>query len=146
MEITETGIVFSKGEKLEAFSFDADSSPDLVPAMAAAAAFADGVSVIRGVDRLRLKESDRIASVVGMLDATGIEARYSDNAIYIRGGTVRGGTVDAKNDHRIAMAAAVLATGAEGAVKIIGAECVDKSFAGFFDEYVKIGGKAEWVK
>ena len=146
VEITETGIVFSKGEKLEAFSFDADSSPDLVPAMAAAAAFADGVSVIRGVDRLRLKESDRIASVVGMLDATGIEARYSDNAIYIRGGTVRGGTVDAKNDHRIAMAAAVLATGADGAVKIIGAECVDKSFAGFFDEYVKIGGKAEWVK
>ncbi len=145
-EITETGIVFSKGEKLEAFSFDADSSPDLVPAMASAAAFADGVSVIRGVDRLRIKESDRITSTVDMLNALGIEARYFDNAIYIRGGTVKGGTVDAKNDHRIAMAAAILASGAEGAVKIKGAECVDKSFAGFFDEYVRIGGKAEWVK
>lgn len=144
--IDADGIRVSKGEKLGAFSFDADASPDVVPAMAAVAAFADGVSVIRGVDRLRLKESDRIASTLGMLNALGIEAYYRDNALYIRGGRVSGGTVDSENDHRIAMAAAVLAVGALGAVRIKNAECVDKSFAGFFDEYVRIGGKAEWKK
>lgn len=138
------GALVARKSDLHAVEFDADGCPDLVPIMSVALAAAQGVSVIRGVDRLRYKESDRIASVIGMLKAFGIRAEYADNALTIRGGKLRsGGVAYGAGDHRIAMSAAVAATAASdgGDTDIIGAECVSKSYSDFYEDLVKLGGK-----
>ena len=144
--IMDNDVLSVSHEPLGALRFDADMSPDIVPVMAAVAAYAEGETVITGTERLKLKESDRITAVVEMLRSVGVEAGYDGKAIHIRGSLPTGGVVDAKGDHRIAMAAAVLAAGGSGAVTIKGAEYVSKSYEGFFDMLNGIGVKAEWVK
>ena len=128
--------------------FNADGAPDIVPVLAAVLAFSKGESSIYGVERLKIKESDRIASVVNALNATGAVADYDGKRIRIFGGKgkIRGGTVNANGDHRIAMMGAVLATGAEAPVTISGADCVKKSYPGFFERLAELGGKIEWKK
>ena len=135
----------SKG-RLKAIDFDADASPDIVPVLAAALAYADGESSISGVERLKIKESDRISSVVDALNAVGIRARYDGACIGIEGGVPKGGVVDSAGDHRIAMLGAILALAAEAPIKILGAECVGKSYEGFFKAIEELGGKTEWQK
>ena len=93
------------------------------------------------VGRLRLKESDRLASVSQAINALGGNARANDDELVIHGtGQLRSGTVDACNDHRIAMMAAVMATHAAGPVTVHGAECVAKSYPAFWDDYARLGG------
>lgn len=135
----------SKG-RLKAIDFDADASPDIVPVLAAALAYAYGESSISGVERLKIKESDRISSVVDALNAVGIRARYDGACIGIEGGVPKGGVVDSAGDHRIAMLGAILALAAEAPIKILGAECVGKSYEGFFKAIEELGGKTEWQK
>ena len=120
----------------------AEDIPDLVPILAVAAAAKHG-AVFTNVGRLRLKESDRIASTVGMLKQLGICAEATEDTLTVHPGAFSGGTVDAVNDHRIAMAAAIAATIAHGPVKICGAECVRKSYPGFWEEYKRLGGDYE---
>ena len=131
---------------LKSVVFDADGSPDIVPVLAAVTAFADGESSVYGVERLKIKESDRVNSVVDALNAVGVPARYDGCRIAVKGGRVRGGTIDARGDHRIAMMGAVLGLGAESPVTISGAECVKKSYSGFFEQLASTGGKIEWLK
>ena len=128
--------------------FNADGAPDIVPVLAAVLAFSKGESSIYGVERLKIKESDRITSVVNALNATGAVADYDGKRIRIFGGKgkIRGGTVNANGDHRIAMMGAVLATGAEAPVTISGADCVKKSYPGFFERLAELGVKIEWKK
>ena len=116
------------------FAFDATDCPDLFPPLAALAAHCAGTSSIRGVHRLRGKESDRAASLKAAFDALGCPVSFDGDAMLIRGGTVKGGKVDAAGDHRIAMAAAVAALGASGEVEIAGSECVAKSWPAFFED------------
>ena len=122
---------------------DASNVPDLVPALAAVAAALDQRTVIFGAARLRLKESDRLAAVADMLHALGGHAEVTPDGLIIDGGPVRGGTVDGKNDHRIVMAAAILATRAEGDVTITGADAVSKSYPDFFEHFRALGGKCD---
>ena len=87
---------------------------------------------MRGAPHLIHKESDRIASTVEMVRALGGKAEPLDDGFRVKGGvTLRGGTLSAAGDHRIAMAAAVLALSVPG-VTVTGAEAVRKSYPGFF--------------
>ncbi|MCE1197082.1 3-phosphoshikimate 1-carboxyvinyltransferase [bacterium] len=116
------------------FAFDATDCPDLFPPLAALAARCDGTSSIRGVHRLRGKESDRAASLKAAFDELGCPVSFDGDVMLIRGGAAKGGKVDAAGDHRIAMAAAVAALGASGDVEIVGSECVAKSWPAFFED------------
>lgn len=126
---------------LKGATVDVSSIPDLVPALAAVAANAEGETRLTHAERLRLKESDRMESVTETIRTLGGRARIEGNDIVIEGGErLAGGIVDAHNDHRICMEAAVLATRCSGEVTIKGASCVDKSYPGFFQDLHKLGG------
>lgn len=114
---------------------DASRIPDLVPVISAVAAGAKGETRIIHAERLRLKESDRIATTVSMLRSIGADAEETADGILIRGNDrLPGGTVDSFNDHRIAMSAAVAAGICFSDVTVLGAECTDKSFPRFWEK------------
>ena len=115
--------------------------PDLVPILSVAAC--QNGCTFTDIQRLRLKESDRVATVMNMLASLGIKSQATESTLTIYPGRIRGGTVDAFNDHRIAMAAAIAATVAENPVVITGAQCVEKSYPSFWSEYAKLGGLYE---
>ena len=122
---------------------DVSQIPDLVPALAAAASFTDGETRLVNAARLRLKESDRIASTRDMLRAFGVETASDESSLTIHGRAGRvynACTIDSHRDHRIVMAAAMLATRANGSVAILGADAVNKSYPNFFDHFKHAGG------
>lgn len=121
---------------------DATDIPDLVPILAVTAACKQG-AVFTNIGRLRLKESDRVESVKEMIIALGGTAESDAETLTVQGTGLHGGTVDAQNDHRIAMAAAIAATVCTRDVIILGAQCVEKSYPRFFAEYRKLGGRYE---
>jgi 3-phosphoshikimate 1-carboxyvinyltransferase len=100
------------------------------------------VTHIVGAGRLRIKESDRLASVTAVLRAMGADIQEEPESLTIRGkAQLSGGvTVDSWNDHRIAMMAAAAATKCEHPITITGAECVRKSYPGFWADYRLLGG------
>jgi len=105
---------------------------DEVPALAVAAAAADGTTRFLDVGELRVKESDRLATVSAGLRAVGGRAEVDGDALVVDGGTLRGGTVEAHGDHRIAMAAAVAGLASVDApVTIEGWEAVATSYPCF---------------
>ena len=122
---------------------DVSDCPDLVPHLAAMAALRAGQTThLTNAARLRLKESDRLASVTAVLNAMGADVTEGPDFLTIRGKEMlRGGvTVDSFNDHRIAMMAAIAATRCEKPVTITGAQCVAKSYPDFWEEYERLGG------
>ena len=121
---------------------DAGDIPDLVPILAVAAACCHGAE-FANIRRLRLKESDRVASVIAMITALGGKAEADENTLRVFGTGLTGGTVDSVNDHRIAMSAAIAATVCKEPVTILGADCVKKSYPKFFEEYRRLGGNYE---
>ena len=123
-------------------TIDAADIPDLVPILSVMAAANQG-AVFTNIARLRLKESDRVASVIAMLTALGGRAEADENTLTVFGTGLRGGTVDACSDHRIAMSAAIAATVCTEPVTILGAECVEKSYPKFWAEYARLGGQYE---
>ena len=121
--------------RLKAVDIDAAAIPDLVPVLSVVAAAAEGTTRIYNAQRLRLKESDRIASVKAMLEALGAEAEETADGLLIYGGKpLAGGTVDSCNDHRIAMAAAVASVICQNPVTVLGAEAVEKSYPNFWSD------------
>ncbi len=123
--------------QLRAFDFDATDCPDLFPPLVALAANCTGESRIKGVGRLHGKESNRAKSLSNTFSKLGIQIRTEEDTMTVRGGKISGGTVSAHGDHRIAMAAAIAALTADGPVHITGAEAVNKSYPGFFDDLEK---------
>lgn len=126
----------------ENITIAAEDIPDLVPILAVVAACNQG-AVFTGIRRLRLKESDRVASVIAMLTALGGKAEATQDTLTVYGTGLTGGIVDSCNDHRIAMSAAIAATVCKQPVTILGAQCVEKSYPQFFDEYRRLGGNYE---
>ena len=116
--------------------------PDLTPILAVTAACRNG-AVFKDIRRLRLKESDRVETIIRMITALGGKAQANKESLKVYGTGLSGGTVDACNDHRIAMAAAIAATAAKHDVTILGADCVSKSYPEFFQEYRTLGGNYE---
>lgn len=121
-------------------TFSAADIPDLVPILAVVAAATDGC-VMEDVARLRLKESDRLAAVTDMITALGGKAIAEDDRLRIFPAPLVGGIVDARNDHRIAMAAAVASTVCSRPVTVLGAQCVRKSYPNFWKEFTRLGGR-----
>ena len=121
---------------------DVSNCPDLLPPLAVMAAFHDGTTRLTNAARLRLKESDRLATVTKMLTALGGQVEEGPDWLAIPGTRfLKGGTVDGANDHRIVMAAAIAATRCTGPVTILGAEAVNKSYPRFWEEYKRLGGE-----
>lgn len=116
--------------------------PDLVPVLSVIAGVNNG-AVFTNIQRLRLKESDRVSSTVAMITSLGGNAEATESTLIIHGTGFSGGTVDSHNDHRIAMAAAIAATVCKSPVTILGAESVNKSYPRFWEEYHRLGGNYE---
>lgn len=127
--------------RLKAFSFDAGDSPDLFPPLVALAVGAEGGSRIRGVGRLKHKESDRGTVLLEEFGRLGVRLSIDGDELVVEGGRLEGGTIDPRGDHRIAMAGAVAGLSAATAVGIKGHECVAKSYPGFFEDLRTIGGR-----
>ncbi len=104
---------------------------DEFPALFVAAACAQGETVLRGAEELRVKESDRIQVMADGLQALGVDARPTPDGMVIRGGTLSGGSVDCHGDHRIAMAFAMAGMRASGVIYIADCDNVATSFPGF---------------
>ena len=121
---------------------DARDIPDLVPILSVVAGSNQG-AVFTNIQRLRLKESDRVASTIAMIQNLGGQAAEVGGHLVVWGTGFTGGTVDSVNDHRIAMAAAIAATVCREDVTILGAECVKKSYPKFWEEYARLGGNYE---
>ena len=112
--------------------------------LAAVAALAPGKTRLTGCARLRLKESDRVETVIAGLSALGADITSEGDDIVVNGRDgLPGGVVDAANDHRIAMMAAIAASRCTGPVTILGAQCVEKSYPKFFEDYRQLGGVVE---
>ena len=127
----------------EAVELDISGCPDLAPPLAAMAALRAGKTTrLTNAARLRMKESDRLASVTAALSALGADVKEGPDFLEIRGkDTLAGGVkVDSFNDHRIAMMAAIAAARCINPVTINGAECVAKSYPNFWEEYKRLGG------
>jgi 3-phosphoshikimate 1-carboxyvinyltransferase len=115
------------------------SAIDEFPAIMIAAAFADGLTVVRGAAELRVKESDRIQAMADGLQVNGIHAKPTEDGIEIEGGVMRGGTVNSCSDHRIAMAFTVAGIRACAPLRILDCANVNTSFPGFVSKMQEAG-------
>ena len=127
--------------ELKGIDWDLTDSPDLFPVVAALCSAAKGESRLRGIKRLRLKESDRIASMVEGLSRMGVKTESSDETMTIHGGAPEGAVIDPHDDHRIAMAFGVLGLAARGETTIKDAECVSKSYPDFWVDLETLGAQ-----
>jgi 3-phosphoshikimate 1-carboxyvinyltransferase len=132
------GDVVIRASELVGASVSAGEAPALIdelPLFALAACHARGSSVVRGASELRAKESDRIEGVVEELRRIGAHIRATKDGFRVRGvpARLRGGHVDARGDHRLAMLGAVAGLSSREGVELTGAEAVETSFPGFFD-------------
>ena len=133
----EGGSVTVSPAPLHGIDIDAKQIPDLVPILAVVAAKATGVTHISGAARLRIKESDRIATTAALLRALGGSVEETDDGLVIKGGTpLSGGTVDGAGDHRIVMSGAVASLFAGGTVTVTGIEAVAKSYPNFLRDVI----------
>jgi 3-phosphoshikimate 1-carboxyvinyltransferase len=140
--ITGRNSVIVIQSKLKAIKTDLSDCIDLLPTMAVLAAAADGVSEFIGIERARIKESDRVAVVQEGLARMGIYVTAEKNRMTVTGSKPQGALIDSKGDHRIAMAFSLLGT-MSGNMVIDGAECVTKTYPEFWDVFKNLGGKVQ---
>jgi len=144
--LIEGGTVTANAAPLRGIKIDARDIPDLVPVLSVAALHAEGETVFLGVSRLKDKESDRLSGVIRMVQTLGGEAFIQDGSLVVKKGAPAGDArIFADNDHRMAMAAAIAASCHNGRVTIDGSGCVEKSYPAFFEDYNKLGGKADVI-
>jgi len=130
---------------LQHFDAEMEAIPDLLPILAVLASYAKGESHFLKAARLRLKESDRLSATADMLRILGICVDEKSDELTVSGGQIRGDIVNGMNDHRMVMAAAIAALGADSPVTITDCEAVNKSYPGFFADYQSLGGIAEKI-
>ena len=135
-----------KKNKLNGITVDASDIPDAVPIISVVAIACEGDTTIINAGRLRIKESDRIASVMDMLSTVGANVTETDDGIIIRGGNIlTGGTVNGYNDHRIVMSASILSSLCKDKVIITDSNAVEKSYPDFFTDFNNMGGNANVI-
>ena len=131
------GTIEIRGTHLKAATIEGREIPNVIdelPILAVAAALADGPTVIKDAQELRVKETDRIAAIARNLRAFGVEVVEYDDGMKIQGGCpLHGADVSSEGDHRIAMASAILGLFADGTTTIRDTECVATSYPGFLD-------------
>ncbi len=133
--------------KRRAINLDISDTPDMLPILAILAIFAEGQSSFNGIERLRIKESDRVESVIRMVEDLGAKAWLEDNKLIVSGEERIEKTiyrVNSFNDHRIVMAASIGGSLLGGDLIIEGAEAVNKSYPDFFKDLKKIGFEVRW--
>ncbi len=130
-----------RGGSLTGIDTDMSDIPDMVPTLAVVAAFADGTTVIKNVEHLKAKESNRLSAVINELTKTGIEAKSVGSDLVVKGGTPAGAHIETYDDHRIAMSFAVAGLKVPG-IFIKNEKCVEKSFPNFWDVFNKLGKQA----
>jgi 3-phosphoshikimate 1-carboxyvinyltransferase len=135
----QRSIINATESQLKGIKYDMRDYPDLFPIVAALCSKAEGKSTLTGLKRLRIKESDRIESMVMGLKQMGAEVTTEENLLWIKGGDLRGTVIDPFNDHRIAMSFGVLGMVANGKTIITNSECVKKSYPGFWDCIERLG-------
>lgn len=134
-------VQLSAAKGTEAVTMDVGHTPDLAPALAVAACFTPGHTVITNAGRLRFKESDRLQAIAQGLSAIGADIRTQGDCLIIAGGKpLVGGEASSHNDHRIAMALAIAALGTQRGVRILGASAIAKSYPNFYKELIRLGG------
>lgn len=123
-------------------TLDAKNIPDAVPILCVISAHAPVHVEIKNTRRLKLKESDRVKSTVEMLRNLGVKVEIGENSFSFDGiEKFKSAKINSYNDHRIAMAASIAATFADGPIKIIDSECVEKSYANFYCDFKLLGGE-----
>jgi len=128
--------LFIKSANLNGIEIPASLVPSAIdefPIIFIAAAHAKGQTLLHGAKELRYKESDRIKVMIAGLQNLGIDAHELEDGVYIRGGEIKGGEVDAFNDHRVAMSFAIAGSVAKGPVKINNSAGYVTSFPEFVD-------------
>jgi 3-phosphoshikimate 1-carboxyvinyltransferase len=127
---------------LEATVVEPDEVPhaiDELPLVALLACFAEGETLVRGAQELRVKESDRIAGVVEGLSGLGADIEATEDGFAVRGtGGLRGGTIDARGDHRLAMMGAVAGLASQEGVEVLGMDAAAVSYPGFLDDLAEL--------
>src|SRR3990172_6698706 len=131
-----------KKSKLKALKADLTDCTDLLPTVAVLAAVAKGTSELTGIERARLKESDRPSALAEGLTKMGIKVVEKKNKLIITGSKAKGAVIDTRGDHRIAMAFSLLGTVAGGTV-IDDAECVSKTYPEYWETLKSIGGEGK---
>ena len=127
---------------LREYEMYVDDAIDLLPIGCAIGAVAPGKSVLRGIERAREKESDRVAAMADGLDKCSVPVSVEKHRILVSGGSARGARVSSFNDHRIAMAFGVLGS-ATGGMIVEDADCVAKTYPGFWDDLRSLGVEVE---
>lgn len=140
----ETAMLLPENGILRPVDVDCTSIPDIAPILALALSRAPGESVLRGVNRLTIKESDRLAATVEILGQLGVTATVEDNrdVLHVFGGAPLRGSfeADARGDHRLVMLLAAAASAADGPITVHGVESITKSWPGFFETIRNLGG------
>lgn len=141
VEVNENSVAVKKS-RLNAIHADLSDCIDLLPTLAVLAAVADGVSELTGIERARIKESNRVAAVKEGLERMGIKVTEEKNRLMVTGSEPRGSVIDSQSDHRVAMAFSILGS-VVGGTTINDAECVAKTFPQFWDILKSIGGEVK---
>jgi 3-phosphoshikimate 1-carboxyvinyltransferase len=134
-------VTISRHNELKGVNIDMGDYPDLVPTVAAVAAYAKGKTEMTNIGHLRFKESDRLSDTTAELARMGIKVKVNNDTMLIYGGKPRGAEIEAHNDHRLAMSLAIAALFAEGNSIINSAEAVTKSYPRFFADLARSGAK-----
>ncbi len=135
-------IIAKMNENADEMIIDAKDIPDIIPIIAVLAGVREGRTVITNAERLKIKESDRLQSTAGLLSALSADFELTDDGFIINGvEEYSGGVVDSCNDHRIAMSAAIASIKCKQPLKLLNHRCVSKSYANFFEEFVRLNGK-----
>lgn len=141
---TENGTVTVEGDTLQGIDIDVGATPDLVPTLAVLGACAEGTTNINNAEHVRYKETDRLRAMATELRKMGVDIVERQDGLTIRGGPIKGATVDGHDDHRIVMSLAMAGLVASGTTTVTTAESVDISYPGFFRELKKLGAKVEF--
>jgi 3-phosphoshikimate 1-carboxyvinyltransferase len=140
-----SGTVEVTGGSLRGARIDADDVPELIdeiPLLAVLGLFCNGVTEVRGAEELRYKESDRLVMISHLVEGLGGRVEVFEDGFAVEGPQkFRGGTIDPRGDHRIAMAAAIAAAGASDGVRVQGFECAAVSYPDFARDFVALGGE-----
>lgn len=142
VEVVGGSLVRVKKGYLKAIKADLNDCIDLLPTMMVLAAAAEGTSEFSGIKRARIKESDRVAAMRQGLERAGVAVTEEEDTISVAGTRIKGTVIDSMSDHRIAMAFGILGLLADGII-IEGAECVGKTYPGFWNDLKNIGGNVE---
>lgn len=133
-----------EGRAIDPITVDLEQCPDLLPVLAALACSIEGESWFINGERLRLKESDRLLAVRDLVRTLGGTAHIEGDNLYINGtGRLTGGTVTSHNDHRLVMAASLMALFSDDPITITDSQAINKSYPLFFKHWNELGGHAE---